>query len=79
VTDGYWQRPEPTVGRFIRLAPDGAGEVWYRTGDRVRIDPEHGLLLLGRLDRYNISGHRVELEEVEAMLRRSSRLRGFRH
>jgi amino acid adenylation domain-containing protein len=73
VTDGYWQQPELTAERFIRVTPDAAGEVWYRTGDRVRMDPAHGLLFLGRLDRQvKILGHRVELEEVEAALRRGA-------
>jgi hypothetical protein len=79
VTDSYWA----AAGAYsIALHPTRAG--WCSSGvgpDRRPGEngPEHGLLLLGRLGRYNISGHRVELEEVEAMLRRSSRLHGFRH
>jgi len=74
VTDGYWRRPDLTAARFV--PPLGrAPEVrwdgpWYRTGDRARYAPEHGLLFLGRLDRQvKIAGHRVELQEVEAALR----------
>ncbi|MGI5152069.1 amino acid adenylation domain-containing protein [Plantactinospora sp. CA-294935] len=59
-------------GRTVRY--DGADPLtaghWYRTGDRVRF--EHGELVhLGRLDRQvQINGCRVELGEVEAVLRR---------
>lgn len=72
VTDGYLGRPDLTAERFAPPAaalPDGVR--WYRTGDRARLDPEHGLLFLGRMDRQvKIAGHRVELQEVEAALRR---------
>ncbi|KAA2255357.1 D-alanine--poly(phosphoribitol) ligase [Solihabitans fulvus] len=64
------------AGRF--LAADGApatgpgvpaADHWYRTGDRVRV--EDGVLVhLGRLDhQLKISGYRVELGEIEAVLR----------
>jgi len=71
VTDGYWRRPELTAQRFVRFAWDD--RVWYRTGDRVRNSLNHGLVFLGRLDRQvKISGHRVELQEVEAVLHRAA-------
>lgn len=69
VTDGYWRRPDLTSPRFVRFDWDRSGRVWYRTGDRVRRDTVHGLVFLGRLDRQvKIAGHRVELQEVEAVL-----------
>lgn len=71
VTDGYWQRPDLTSQRFVRFAWDPAQRVWYRTGDRVRRTSEHGLIFLGRLDRQvKIAGHRLELQEIEAVLHR---------
>lgn len=74
VTDGYLARPDLTAERFA--PPDAAvpeGMRWYRTGDRARLDPGHGLLFLGRMDRQvKIAGHRVELQEVEEALRRAS-------
>lgn len=69
VTDGYWCRPDLTSQRFVRFAWDAAGRIWYRTGDRALRTREHGLVFLGRLDRQvKIAGHRVELQEIEAVL-----------
>ncbi|MFH9421697.1 AMP-binding protein [Streptomyces sp. NPDC017529] len=78
--DGYLD-PADNAGRFVRYEPgapavpyDGTGPLtrdhWYRTGDRVR--REAGLLVhRGRLDsQVKIMGHRVELGEVEAAMRR---------
>lgn len=73
VTDGYWRRSDLTSQRFVRFAWDPAQRVWYRTGDRVRQTSEHGLIFLGRLDRQvKIAGHRVELQEIEAVLHRAA-------
>ncbi len=54
---------------FLTLAD---GRPAYRTGDLGRLDPAEGLLYWdGRLDRQvKLHGHRLELEEVEACLRR---------
>ena len=69
VTDGYWRRPDLTSQRFVRFDWDTAGRIWYRTGDRARRTRGHGLVFLGRLDRQvKIAGHRVELQEIEAVL-----------
>ena len=47
------------------------GVRWYRTGDRV-IDSDGCLHYLGRLDRQvKVSGHRIELGEVEAAFLRA--------
>ena len=71
VTDGYWHRPDLTAQRFTRFPWDD--RVWYRTGDRVRNSRNHGLVFLGRLDRQvKVAGHRVELQEVEAVLHRAA-------
>jgi D-alanine--poly(phosphoribitol) ligase subunit 1 len=73
VTDGYWRRPDLTSQSFVRFDWDTADRVWYRTGDRARNTREHGLVFLGRLDRQvKIAGHRVELQEVEAVLHRAA-------
>ncbi|WP_412538156.1 amino acid adenylation domain-containing protein [Longispora sp. K20-0274] len=71
VVRGYLGRPGLTAEKFV---PDPFGTVpgarLYRTGDRVVRDPEHGIVHLGRLDRQvKVSGQRVELGEIEAVLR----------
>lgn len=70
--------PADNTGRF--LAPDGSpwdpatplgDDHWYRTGDRVTALPDGGgYLHQGRLDQQvQVNGYRVELGEVEAVLR----------
>ena len=69
LTLGYYQDAERTAAAFV--TPPGRGEVYYRTGDRVR-RPAAGrpLVYLGRVDnQIKIQGYRVELGEVEAVLR----------
>ena len=66
--EGYWDDPAATARSFVTMQGDGRG---YLTGDRV-VRPKAGAPLeyLGRLDsQIKILGHRVELEEVEAVLR----------
>ena len=68
VVEGYWDDPAATARSFVTMQGDGRG---YLTGDRV-VRPKAGAPLeyLGRLDsQIKILGHRVELEEVEAVLR----------
>lgn len=69
VTDGYWRDPERTAVAFF--VPDGGGDLHYRTGDRVRRpEGDAPMKYLGRRDfQVKISGHRVELGEIEAVLR----------
>ena len=72
VTPGYWNDPERTQASFV--VPPGRTTVHYRTGDRVRRSEAHGTIhYLGRLDnQIKIQGHRVELAEVEAVLRETA-------
>jgi amino acid adenylation domain-containing protein len=66
---GYWRDAEQTAQRFLRLG----GDVFYRTGDRVRAGADGALRYLGRLDhQVKVRGHRVELGDVEAAVRRAS-------
>jgi amino acid adenylation domain-containing protein len=67
---GYWQDEEKTKRAFTTL-PGRGSKVFYRTGDRVRRGgPDKPLTYLGRLDsQIKILGHRVELGEVEAVVR----------
>jgi amino acid adenylation domain-containing protein len=68
---GYLNRPELNAERFIPH-PFTVGAHLYRTGDRVRRRADGNLEFLGRVDRQvKINGKRVELDEIEACLRRS--------
>jgi acyl-coenzyme A synthetase/AMP-(fatty) acid ligase len=68
---GEWQE-----GRLVpgRLEPDPADPSLriHRTGDLARLTPDGAFVVLGRMDRMvKVNGARVELAEVEAVLRRS--------
>ncbi len=76
VARGYLGNPELTAMRFV---PDSfsatAGARLYRSGDRVRYRTGGEINFLGRLDyQVKIRGHRIELGEVEAALRRDSQV-----
>jgi amino acid adenylation domain-containing protein len=67
---GYWNDAKKTSEAF--LTPPGQTEIYYRTGDRVR-RPRFGapLIHLGRIDsQIKVLGHRVELGEIEAVVRK---------
>ena len=69
VTTGYWNNPEKTNKQFVRL-PDRGDALWYRTGDLVTQDDDGCMYYVGRIDdQVKIMGHRVELQEVDAVLR----------
>jgi amino acid adenylation domain-containing protein len=69
LSHGYWRDDEKTRRAFVSVA--GRTGTYYRTGDRVRRSaPDKPLIYLGRLDnQVKILGHRVELGEVEAVVR----------
>lgn len=68
---GYWRDEAATARAFFEAPSEaGGGDVYYRTGDRVRQLPSGDLGFIGRLDhQVQVMGHRVELGEVEAVLR----------
>ena len=66
---GYWGDEEKTRQRFIRHPATGAR--LYDTGDLGRHSPDGAVVILGRDDgQIKIRGHRVELGEIDAVLRR---------
>ena len=70
VAEGYVGDPERTADRFVR--PDFAPDVLhYRTGDLARVGASGDLEFRGRADhQVKVRGHRIELGEVEAVIRR---------
>ena len=71
---GYWDDPERTAAKFIRLP--ATGERAYLTGDLGRYLPDGNIEILGREDfQVKISGYRIELGEIEAVLNRRADIR----
>jgi amino acid adenylation domain-containing protein len=67
----YLRRPELTAARFVRDPVRNGETRLYRTGDRARYLPDGLIECLGRLDdQVKLRGHRIELGEVESVLRR---------
>jgi amino acid adenylation domain-containing protein len=69
---GYLNRPELTTQRFVSWSHGPVrDERLYRTGDLARYGPDGLIELLGRMDfQVKIRGLRIELGEVEGVLRR---------
>ncbi|MEO3871092.1 amino acid adenylation domain-containing protein [Nonomuraea sp. B12E4] len=67
---GYLDRPGLSADRFV---PDPYGDLgtrMYRTGDQVVLEEDGRIGFIGRLDRQvKVQGQRVEIGEVEAVLR----------
>lgn len=76
VTLGYLDDPVKTKKAFI--TPLGKEAIYYRTGDRVRKPVDGGpITYLGRIDsQIKVQGHRVELGEIESVVRDISGLDG---
>ncbi|MBR4514792.1 MAG: amino acid adenylation domain-containing protein [Lachnospiraceae bacterium] len=73
LADGYLNRPEETDRAFIRNPFEDSeryGSLYY-TGDVARILPDGTYGIVGRRDsQVKIRGNRVELSEVEAVIRK---------
>lgn len=68
VAKGYINDPLRTDQVFVERN-DARGK-WYRTGDRVSVDPNGDLHFKGRIDdQVKILGHRVEPGEVDSVIR----------
>jgi acyl-coenzyme A synthetase/AMP-(fatty) acid ligase len=69
VTTGYLNDATKTAEHYVRFA-DRSDIVWYKTGDIVDRRDDGCMLFVGRADsQVKINGHRVELQEIEAILR----------
>jgi len=71
LTPGYWQDDDLAQARFCSMEHPIHGTLrWYFTGD-LAIEDENGIFHhLGRIDnQIKVSGHRVELEEIDSVLR----------
>ncbi len=72
---GYLHEPQLTAERFIDWTPDtDSSEATtirlYKTGDLARYLPDGNLEFLGRIDhQVKLRGYRVELGEIESVLR----------
>jgi acyl carrier protein len=67
VAAGYLNRPDLAAERFVQFR----GQRVYRTGDRVRRLGDGAIEFLGRADdQVKVRGFRVELGEIEQVLRR---------
>ncbi|MER5733130.1 amino acid adenylation domain-containing protein [Streptomyces sp. NPDC002138] len=76
LTRGYLRRPGLTADRYrphpgAGTGPVPAGARLYRTGDLARTRADGVIELIGRLDhQVKLRGLRIELDEIEAVLRR---------
>ena len=69
---GYFNRPDLTTAAFRSVAIEGAApRRLYRTGDLARRLADGSLLHLGRRDQQiKLRGFRIEIEDIEAALRK---------
>lgn len=77
---GYWGRDDLTNEHFPSNSDHHTKEAierrCYRTGDRVRIGPDNLVRFLGRIDdQIKIDGHRIELGEIQTLLREQLEVR----
>ncbi len=68
VAAGYWGEAALTEAAFVRQMREGHPETLYKTGDLAHRDADGVFWFHGRRDRQiKHMGHRVELDEIEAL------------
>ena len=73
VACGYWRDGDLSARRFVRR-PDADNAIWFRTGDLAEEGADGCLHHRGRCDdQIKIRGFRVELPEIDGVLRDVSR------
>jgi surfactin family lipopeptide synthetase A len=77
VAQGYLNRAELTTQKFVHDPFSGKpGARLYRTGDLARLADDGNIEFLGRVDhQVKVRGYRIELEEIEAVLRQHPSVR----
>lgn len=72
VFKGYWKQPEETKKRFSEID----GEMWFRTGDLVRMDEDGYFYFYDRKkDMIKYKGHAVFAREVEEVIKSHPKVR----
>jgi amino acid adenylation domain-containing protein len=74
---GYINSPELNASKFVTASIEkGKPQRLYRTGDLARFLPTGAVQFLGRNDnQIKLRGYRIELDEIEAVLRRNPNVR----
>jgi amino acid adenylation domain-containing protein/FkbM family methyltransferase len=77
LTNGYLNRPDLTAERFIPSPPFlYSNQLLYKTGDIGRYLADGNIEFIGRADhQIKLRGFRIELEEIEAVLKRHDAVR----
>lgn len=77
LSKGYLNRPELTTEKFIEVNFfENKTTRLYRTGDLARYREDGTIEFLGRIDQQvKIRGHRIELDEIKALLLQQSGVR----
>jgi amino acid adenylation domain-containing protein len=72
ITKEYFNDPQRTRATYVTI-PQMGSEVWFKTGDLVKERDNGNLNYLGRLDnQVQILGNRVELQEVDCIIKKAS-------
>ena len=74
LSPGYWRDDEKTAAVFFERVYEGlTNQRWYRSGDLAQINEHGDIEFIGRVDsQVKILGYRVELGEVERVIRQAA-------